>query len=88
MIRLLITLCLVLYLAACTSKPSQPSKKPTSNEPTTSQSKKDEEYKRKIAALDKKIKELEQKKAEPVEVEPPKVVSAPQEVSAPKEINL
>ena len=36
----------------------------------------------------KKIKELDQKKAEPVEVEPPKVVSAPQEVSAPKEINL
>ena len=68
MIRLFITLCLVLYLAACTSKPSQPSKKPTSNEPTTSQSTKDEEYKRKIAALEKKAQELEKKKVEPVEV--------------------
>ena len=68
--------------------PTPPSKQPISKESSSSQSKKDEEYKMKIAALDKKIKELEQKKAEPVEVEPPKVVSAPQEVSAPKEINL
>ena len=88
MIRLLITLCLVLSLFACTSKPSRKAGQPKSNEPTTSQSAKDEEYKRKIAALEKKIQELKKRKAEPVEVAPPEEVSAPQELSAPKEINL
>jgi len=53
MIRLLIFLCSVLYLAACTSTPTPPSKKPTPSESSSTQSAKDEEYKRKIAALEK-----------------------------------
>ena len=79
-------LVLVILISSCSSKPSQPSKKPTSKESSTTQSAKDEEYKRKIAALDKKIQELKKKKADPVEVESPKELSAPHEVSWPKEI--
>ena len=88
MIRLLTFLCLALYLAACTSTPIPPSKKPTPSESSSAQSAKDEEYKRKIAALEKKVQELKKHKAEPVEVEPPQEVSEPQEVSAPKEKNI
>jgi len=53
MIRLLIVLSLVLNLAACASKSNPPSKKPTPSESSSTQSAKDEEYKRKIAALEK-----------------------------------
>ena len=85
MIRLIILLSLVLNLAACTSKPNQPSIKSTPSESSSTQSAKDEEYKKKIAALEMKVQELEKQKAEQVEVESPKEVSAPQEVSAQKE---
>jgi len=88
MIRLLIVLTLVLNLAACTSNSNPPSIKPTPNESPSSQSAKDEEYKRKIAALEKKIQKLVKKKSEPIEVEPPQEVSEPQEVSATKEKNI
>ena len=87
MIRLLIVLSLVLNLAACASKSNPPSKKPTPSESSSSQSAKDEEYKRKISALEKQVQELEKQKAEPIEVEPPQEVSEPQEVSAPKEVS-
>ena len=87
MIRLLIVLSLVLNLSACASKSNPPSKKPTPKESTSTQSAKNEEYKRKIAALENKVQELEKQKAEPIEVEPPQEVSEPQEVSAPKEVS-
>ena len=86
MIRLLITLCLVLSLVSCTSTPTRPFKKSTSNKSFSSKSAKKEEYKRKIAALEKKTQKLEKKKSEPIEVESPQEVSEPQEVSLPQEV--
>ena len=87
MIRLIIVLTLVLNLAACSSKPNHPSTKSAPNESTFTQSAKEEEYKRKIAALDKKVKELEKQKTKPVEAAPPKEVSAPKEESVPQEVS-
>ena len=76
---------LLFFLLSCSSKPSPRSKQPVLKESSSSQTSKDEEYKRKIAALDKKIQELEKQKVERVELEPPKEVSAPKEVSGPRQ---